>query len=293
MEKSKNLSGVAADPVTKPKLKIQAKTLRQYLEAEGVELSHSKCLDAIARVSGYQDWNTATDLLNKNEQDPGKAGKRRRLTSGPHAPKWLKFLTPWINHSGSDGRWGEFKGRYYSASRRWSALDDPSWRGLDFRIRKLLVEVSLDADSECPISNRIISLLAKEAGGVPVKSSEWIDVLQMESDHSVNLPWHAMIARSCRVETSNKEDAERANLDDEAGKAYLANMDQLEAAKIRASRSRHESANRLASERLATRRSNVDAEILHDMLITWGPGEEKSDRLIDVILDAIETELTL
>lgn len=291
MEKSKNLSGVAADPVTKSKLKIQAKTLRQYLGEEGVELSHSKCLDAIARVSGYQDWNTASALINKNEHSPGNAGERDILTPGPHAPKWLEFLTPWINHSGSDGRWVGFKGRYYSASRRWSALDDTSWRGLDFRIRKLLV--SFDADGGCLISNLIISLLAKEEKGVPVKSSEWNDVLKMESDHSAGMPWHAMIARACRAETSNNEDIERSRLDDEMSETDLANMDQLEAAKIRTSRSRHESANSLASARRATRESDGDAEILHKMLMAWGPGEEKSDRLIDVILDAIETELTL
>ncbi|WP_326430314.1 glyoxalase superfamily protein (plasmid) [Stutzerimonas frequens] len=41
-------------------LKSQAKRLRTYLAEHNVNLGHSQCLEAIATVHGFKDWNTAS-----------------------------------------------------------------------------------------------------------------------------------------------------------------------------------------------------------------------------------------
>jgi len=44
-------------------LKRQAKLLAKFFAAEGVELKHSRCLEAIAQSHGYRNWRTAQALL--------------------------------------------------------------------------------------------------------------------------------------------------------------------------------------------------------------------------------------
>lgn len=50
-------------------LKSQAKALRIYLAEEGMEISHSKALEAISRAHGYRDWNTASAILSQKQDD--------------------------------------------------------------------------------------------------------------------------------------------------------------------------------------------------------------------------------
>lgn len=54
--------------ITVDQLKTQAKVLRSYFEEQGVSMSHSKCLEAISRASGFQDWNTASAWLKQHEE---------------------------------------------------------------------------------------------------------------------------------------------------------------------------------------------------------------------------------
>ncbi|MBN8555435.1 MAG: hypothetical protein J0L93_08325 [Deltaproteobacteria bacterium] len=40
--------------------KTQAQRLREFLKRSNVNFSHSQCLEAIAHLHGFQDWNTAS-----------------------------------------------------------------------------------------------------------------------------------------------------------------------------------------------------------------------------------------
>ena len=39
-------------------IKAQARLLRAYLASQGLELGHSKCLEAMAKVNGFRNWDT-------------------------------------------------------------------------------------------------------------------------------------------------------------------------------------------------------------------------------------------
>jgi hypothetical protein len=41
-------------------MKNQAKTLRAFLSSLGVTITHSQALEAVARMHGFKDWNTAS-----------------------------------------------------------------------------------------------------------------------------------------------------------------------------------------------------------------------------------------
>ena len=49
-------------------MKDQAKVLRGYLNEQGLDLSHSKSLEAVARGEGFKDWNTASALVSRAEK---------------------------------------------------------------------------------------------------------------------------------------------------------------------------------------------------------------------------------
>jgi hypothetical protein len=47
--------------------KVIAKSLRDFLAARNVSLSHSECLEIVAQQSGFSDWNTlAAKLITRN-----------------------------------------------------------------------------------------------------------------------------------------------------------------------------------------------------------------------------------
>lgn len=49
-------------------MKSQAKALRDYLSEQGLSLSHSKSLEAVARSHDFRDWNTASALVAQAEK---------------------------------------------------------------------------------------------------------------------------------------------------------------------------------------------------------------------------------
>lgn len=52
--------------------KTMAKTLRGSLAARGISLSHSKCLEIVAKQFGFADWNT---LSARFDADSGHAAR--------------------------------------------------------------------------------------------------------------------------------------------------------------------------------------------------------------------------
>lgn len=46
-------------------LKTQAKALRKYLTEQGIELGHSKCLEAVAQMHGHKNWDTASAKIKE------------------------------------------------------------------------------------------------------------------------------------------------------------------------------------------------------------------------------------
>ena len=51
-------------------VKKQAQILRSFLDEKFGDVSHSSCLQAIAKINGYKDWNTMQAIIkNKSEAD--------------------------------------------------------------------------------------------------------------------------------------------------------------------------------------------------------------------------------
>ncbi len=65
---NKNPSQTTGQWLTVQDMKEQAGSLRKYLEEEGVKLSHSKGLEAVARSNGFKDWNTAAAVVHKSDE---------------------------------------------------------------------------------------------------------------------------------------------------------------------------------------------------------------------------------
>jgi hypothetical protein len=52
--------------------KTMAKSLRETLTARNVSLSHSECLEIVARVAGFADWNTLSAKLDLESGQPAR-----------------------------------------------------------------------------------------------------------------------------------------------------------------------------------------------------------------------------
>lgn len=48
--------------------KKQARLLKVFLNEKYSDISHSSCLQALAIINGYQDWNTMQAILKKNDE---------------------------------------------------------------------------------------------------------------------------------------------------------------------------------------------------------------------------------
>ena len=64
---------------TKETLKVQAKRLRSHLQQSGVQMTHSQCLELLARQMGHRDWNTLSAACPTDTAPPG-VGDRVRGT---------------------------------------------------------------------------------------------------------------------------------------------------------------------------------------------------------------------
>ena len=64
--------------------KAQAKALRRALQAQGISISHSQTLEAVASQHGMKDWNTLCARLIRRELMPtGGARAGARALLGP------------------------------------------------------------------------------------------------------------------------------------------------------------------------------------------------------------------
>jgi hypothetical protein len=59
--------------------KAMAKSLRDSLAARSVLLSHSECLEIVAKQSGFADWNTLSATLHAESGQPSRLEHRRHL----------------------------------------------------------------------------------------------------------------------------------------------------------------------------------------------------------------------
>jgi Glyoxalase superfamily protein/ClpX C4-type zinc finger len=59
--------------------KAMAKSLRESLTARNVFLSHSECLEIVAKVAGFADWNTLSAKLAAESGQRVRAADRRNL----------------------------------------------------------------------------------------------------------------------------------------------------------------------------------------------------------------------
>lgn len=54
--------------LSRESVKKQANLLKAFLNEKHSSISHSSCLQAIAKMNGYKDWNTMQSLLDHNEE---------------------------------------------------------------------------------------------------------------------------------------------------------------------------------------------------------------------------------
>ncbi|HHT7352493.1 TPA: glyoxalase superfamily protein, partial [Legionella pneumophila] len=47
-------------------VKKQAQVLKSFLDEKFGDVSHSSCLQAIAKINGYKDWNTMQSIIKNN-----------------------------------------------------------------------------------------------------------------------------------------------------------------------------------------------------------------------------------
>jgi len=59
---------VTGRPATVESVKLQAKASGAYLKEQGFEVSHSQCLELMARAHGYEDWNTASAMMKRRQE---------------------------------------------------------------------------------------------------------------------------------------------------------------------------------------------------------------------------------
>lgn len=50
-------------------VKKQAHILKTFLFEKNSNISHSSCLQAVAKINGYKDWNTMLALLTRNTEN--------------------------------------------------------------------------------------------------------------------------------------------------------------------------------------------------------------------------------
>jgi hypothetical protein len=60
--------------------KAMAKSLREFLTARSVLLSHSECLEIIARIAGFADWNTFSAKLDAEPSQLARPDDRSEYT---------------------------------------------------------------------------------------------------------------------------------------------------------------------------------------------------------------------
>lgn len=57
-------------PQSVSEAKAQARSLRQALDVQGTQISHSSALELVAQQNGARDWNTLQARLAKSEPQP-------------------------------------------------------------------------------------------------------------------------------------------------------------------------------------------------------------------------------
>ncbi len=79
-----------------PNPKLMAKSLRASLAAQGIETSHSACLEMVARQWGYPDWNTLSASLQPSDpaQSPNLVIPTGWQISGTQAQDYRIGVSP-------------------------------------------------------------------------------------------------------------------------------------------------------------------------------------------------------
>ena len=62
--------------------KVMAQTLREALNAKSVSLTHSECLELVAKLLGFHDWNVLAAKIQSEGQLPVAAPGRSTPGSG-------------------------------------------------------------------------------------------------------------------------------------------------------------------------------------------------------------------
>jgi hypothetical protein len=80
---------------TQKKAKIMAKALRDSLVDRNVSLSHSACLEIVARQFGFADWNTLSAELPAQGKLEIPLGKVEPYTQKDGTPQITRPAVPW------------------------------------------------------------------------------------------------------------------------------------------------------------------------------------------------------
>ena len=89
-------------------------------------------------------------------------------------PKWLAYLTPWMDDAGSDEVWPSMVRRYAAVAARWHVLTNETWQRLDYTARRIALEDCLPlAGGAAPAVERVIALLRRAEAGAAVAGRQW------------------------------------------------------------------------------------------------------------------------
>lgn len=86
--------------VTITEAKIQAKRLEVFLKKENKNITRSSCLQAIAKIHSFKDWNTMSSLLSKEKSSSNK----NEMCSLYNVSEYVFMI---MDNHGSDGKFGE------------------------------------------------------------------------------------------------------------------------------------------------------------------------------------------
>jgi len=91
-------------------------------------------------------------------------------------PRWLAYLTPWIDDAGSAEKWPAMVRRYADLAGRWHVLTEEQWHRAEYKFRKECVLESMKhTTNEVVLAacRTVIALLDREIAGDSPTKDEW------------------------------------------------------------------------------------------------------------------------
>lgn len=145
-----------------------------------------------------------------------EAGKERSATACPaeEIPRWLAYLTSWIDDAPSDNEWPGIVQRYASLLRRSHNLNEAAWRRLDYTMRRIAIlkarSYLLDHDPMLTAIDAVIALLNRAISGDQPTKEEWSAEAEAATDAAAAAENVALAATDAAAATAAAANIARA-----------------------------------------------------------------------------------